>query len=172
MTKTALTLFFWVAFISFGQADTLRVDSNKAGNSYLTNVLLNKTTGIGVFEIHYTKGRLSNAYYCAIDLNQKEIRSTFNFKNWTYLNSAWVDTDNVLHLSKGIFGRMVLIDLTNGTKRTSDKQKRKEKAPKDAVNDQHLDSQDLYCTGGMVYYNKLRIQYDSNLQSFILDPEN
>ena len=172
MRRTILILLFCVPFLSLGQTDSLSINSERSEDSYLNRVLINQKSDIGIFEIHFTKGRLSNSYYYAIDLKKNEILSTFNFKNWTYLYSSWIDDDKILHLSKGIFNRKILIDLSTGFKLTSDKKRRKEQAPKDGNHSLHIDSQELYCTNNVVYYEEKRIRYDSNNQCFILDTIN
>ena len=170
MMKTLLLLIFITPIFAFGQIDTLNIDSSKSGKSYLSSVLINKKSNIGIFEIHYYTGRLSNSYFYVIDFNKKEIMSKFSFKNWTYLYSSWIDNDSILHLSKGsIFTRKILVDLKNGEILKSDKNKRKQ--IKDDNNVLFIDSQELYCTNRLVYWNGLKIFYAGNLKCFIIKNE-
>jgi hypothetical protein len=155
-----------------GQVDTLHFSADKSGKSYLSNVLINKETNIGVFDISYLKGRLSSSYYYVIDFEQRKIISTFKFSYWTYLHSSWFEGDSILNLSKGrIFSRKVLINLNTGEKIQSKKYRRKEKKSVSTKNNVYIDSQELYCTNGFVYINGLKINFDQKSNSFIINKE-
>ena len=155
-----------------GQVDTLHFSADKSGKSYLSNVLINKETNIGVFDISYIKGRLSSSYYYVIDFEQKKIISTFKYSSWTYLYSSRMEGDSILYLSKGrIFSRKVLINLYTGEKLQSKKYRREEKNSVSTENNVYIDSQDLYCTSGYVYVNELKIYYDQKSNSFLVSKE-
>lgn len=172
MIKTTFFLLLLMPLFTFGQVDTLKIETIKRGDSFLSNVRVDTNLNIGVFEIHFSKGRLSNSYYYVIDFNEKKVLSSFNTKNWSYLYNSWIDGDSILHLAKGrIFTRRVLFDLNSGSK-VDDKttQSEKEQA-KESSNDGYIDSQDLYCTSSIVYYGGYRVFYDDKLKCFIMDKE-
>jgi hypothetical protein len=171
MKKIILAILFLLPIFAFGQDDTLHINSAKPWKSYLSQVLIGKKSNLGVFDIHYSKGRLSRSFYCVIDFDKKEIVSTFTIKNWTYLYNSWIDNESILHLSRGwLFARGLMIDLKNGSRLGSDSIKEKDApANTDAV---HIDSQDLYCTSSIVYWSGLRIVYDDDLKCFILTSTN
>lgn len=169
MIVRLLFLCFLLPHFSIGQVDTLNVTNSRKGNSYLSRVMINKTSSLGVFEVHSTKGRLSNSSYYVIDLNQKIMVSSFRTKNWSYLYSSWIDSNAILHLSKGwIFGRNVSYDLKTGEKAHLKMKKDEKERSKEAATDVHITSEDLYCTSQIVYWGSTRIYYDKTAQRFLI----
>lgn len=56
MIKALFFFFMITPTFSVGQMDTLNIEASKSGTSYLSEVLINKISNLGVFEIHYLKG--------------------------------------------------------------------------------------------------------------------
>lgn len=107
-----------------------------------------------------------------IDLKEKKILSTFSTKNWSYLYSSWIDSNSILHLSKGrLFHKKVLYDLKSGNKIARNLAQSKKEQTTDPCNDLHIGSQDLYCTNKIVYWGDLIASYNSDLNCFIIDKE-
>lgn len=169
MIKTVLFLVLFTPLLTFGQVDTLKIEREKTGNSYLSNVLIDEELNIGVFAIHYHKGRLSNSYFFAIDLKEKKVVSSFSTKNWSYLYSSWIDENLVLHLSRGrLFDRVTLIALKTGN-RIDDK--RLKKQSKKSSSHVYVSSEDLYCTNSVVYLEGQRIYYNHVLSCFLIEKD-
>jgi hypothetical protein len=172
MKKITLFLALIVPLLSYSQLDSLHISSQKSGSSYLSEVLINRELNLGVFEIHFTKGRLSDSYFCVIDLKKKEILSEFRYKNWTYLYSSSIDSNAVLHLTKGsLFNRVKEIDLRLGNELTRSEKNSSKKDEQITKKDVYIGSQDLYCTSQMVYWNYLRIWYDETSRCIIIQSE-
>jgi len=174
MMKTCFfSYLLLIPALTFGQVDTLTVVPKKPGRAYLSEVLIHQPSGVGVFEIHYMKGSLRSASLYVVDLNEKKVLSTIYSRNWAYLYNSWIDSNAVLHLSKGgaLFSRKVLYDVHTGTNVSRRKARSANGQTRDASNHQYIDSQELYCTRDIVYWMGLGIYYNEHVGGFIITRE-
>ena len=162
---------FFLALTNFShtQIDTIKVERERSGNSYLSEVLINKDINLGVFDIHYVKEPVRNSYLYIFNFNTKEVVAKFHFTNWTYFHSSWIDQGGILHLTKGtLFSKTILINLKTGEELKGKEYKDEKKEEQDNKGNLWFDSSELYCTDDVVYLNGLSVHYNSDIPGFVV----
>jgi len=126
----------------------------------------------GIFELNYTKGKVSHSYYAVINYETNNLVSTFNVKSWTYLQSSWIKNDSLLYLSKGMFiGRKIIFNLNTGEKIQTKLSFRCDAPKTENGQGVYFGHNDFYCTGGVVYWKSYRIYFDDKTHMLIIDKE-
>jgi hypothetical protein len=173
-------ILFYLFLLSFSitsngqnlKSISIKIPHSKKGTAYLTDVLIDNKTNIGVFEFNYFKGRLSNTQYVVLDLNNFTLKSSFEFKNWTYLYSSWFKNDSLLCISKGrLFKKKSVVNINTGEKIETKFEKKLKKPESQNTTLCYIDSQALYCTNRIVYWNNNRIFFDSKTHSILIEKE-
>jgi hypothetical protein len=144
----------------------------KEGTVRMSEAMLHPELNIGIFELNYTEGKVSHAYFVVIDYKRKELVTTFKVKSWTYLYSSWIQDDSLLYLSKGMYiNRKMIFNLKTGEKIQTKLKSRCHAPEKENGQGVHFGHDDFYCTNSIVYWKNFRMYFNEKNHTLIIEDQ-